>query len=221
MNRISMRQTRVSLFLISLTFLAMWIEFIICNFITLHMPYREFINLLMLYLFSLFLPAAGLLVFMKNNRRISSRWYWGIPFLMGLILNTFLRDFMFMVPFSPYAVNLFYGQPFIATFPILYKWHILESLSPNDSIVNSTVLFFIYIFFSISVALFCLSVPEEKRKKLMFPFALSLIAAFLNLIRFILEWITVESIVTYYSFLISSIATLIIGLCFMVIADSF
>ncbi|AAM03946.1 predicted protein [Methanosarcina acetivorans C2A] len=221
MNRISIRQTRVSLFLISLTFLTMWIEFIICNFITLHMPYREFINPLMLYLLSLFLPAAGLLVFMKNNRKISSRWYLGIPFLLGLILNTFLRDFMFMNPFSPYAVNLFYGQPFIATFPILYRWHILEFLSPNDSIVNSTVLFFIYIFFSISVALFCLSVPEEKRKKLMAPFALSLIAAFSNLVRFILGWITVESIVVYHSFLISLIATLLIGFCFMVIADSF
>ena len=205
MNRISIRQTRVSLFLISLTFLAMWIEFVICNFITLNMPYRDLINLLALYLFSLFLPAVGILVFIKNTRRISPRWYWGVPFLIGLILNTFVRDFTFMVPFNPDAVNLFYGQPFLSNF---------VTFDPTTKDI-------IAIFFSAAVALFCLSVPEEKRKKLMLPFALSLIAAFSNLIHFIVGWTTVKSIVVYYSFLVSLIASLIIGFYFLVIADSF
>lgn len=205
MNQVSIRQTRVSLFLISLTFLAMWIEFIICNFITLNMPYRDLINLLTLYFFSLFLPAVGILVFIKNTRRISPRWYWGIPFLIGLILNTFVRDLMFMVPFNPYAVNLFYGQPFLSNFVTF----------------DSTTIGIITIFFPVAVALFCLSVPEEKRKKMMLPFALSLIAVFSNLIYFIVIWTTVESTVAYYSFWVSSIAVFILGLSFMVIAYIF
>lgn len=94
---------------------------------------------------------------------------------------------MFMFPFNPNADNIVYGHPFIATFPILYKWHILEFLSPSDYVMNSTIMFLISIFFSIAAALFCLSVLEDKRKKFMLPFALSLIAAFSNLIQFIVQ----------------------------------
>lgn len=204
MKQESIRQTRVSLFLISLTFLAMWVEFVICKYITPNMPYRELINLLTLYLFSLVLPAIGLLIFIKNMRRISPRWYWGVPFLVGIILNTFVRDLTFMVPFSPNAVNLFYGQPFLSNFVTF----------------DSTTISIITIFFSVAVALFCLSVPEEKRKKLMLPFALSLIAAFSNMIHFIVGLMG-ESTVAYYSFFVSSIAVFIVGLFFMLIADTF
>ncbi len=115
-----------------------------------------------LYLFSLFLPAVGLIIFMKNTRKISSRWYWGMPLLIGLILNTFLRDAMFMSPYSTNAFNLVYGQLVITTFPILYKLHILERISP----MNINLMFLISIFFSVAAALFCLSVPKEKRKNL-------------------------------------------------------
>lgn len=166
MNRISISQTRISLFLISLTFLALWIEFIICNFIILNISNRDLIGLLSLYLFSLFLPAVGLLVFMKNMRKTSSRWYWGIPLLIGLILNTFVRDSIFMRPFNLYAINLVYGQPFIATFPIFYKWHVLESLPYGGHKMNLIIMNFISIFFSLAAALFCLSVPEKKEKNL-------------------------------------------------------
>jgi hypothetical protein len=221
MNQISIRQTRVSLFLISLTFLAMSIELVICQLEFENMPSMSLFNLLILYLFSLFLPAVGLLVFMKNTRRTSSRWYWGIPLFLGLVLNTFLRDAMFMNPFDSRAVNLVYGQPFIANFLTLY-----------DFLVNPNIMFLISSFFSVSTALFCLSVPEGKRKKFMLPFALSLIAVLSNLIQFMVGW-AVENhalnisfssetmSISYYSFVIFSVAIFFIGLYFIVIADSF
>lgn len=212
MNQISIRQTKVSLFLISLTFLAMSIELVLCTFEQLaELPSLNLFNLLMLYLFSLFLPAVGLIVFMKNTRKTSSRWYWGIPLLIGLILNTFLRDAMFMSPYSINAVNLVYGQPFIATFPILYKWHILEHISP----MNINLMFLISIFFSITAALFCLSVPEEKRKKFMLPFALSLIAALSNLVQFIVDW-TVQ----FTAYNMSFLQEIILQLCFVIFSTS-
>lgn len=142
------------------------IELVLCCFESFNLSSMNLFNLLMLYLFSLFLPAIGLVAFMKKTRKNSSRWYGGIPLLIGIILNTFLRDAMFMFPFNPNADNIVYGQPFIATFPILYKWHILEFLSPSDYVMNSTIMFLISIFFSIAAALFCLSIPEDKRKNL-------------------------------------------------------
>ena len=216
MNQISISQTRVSLFLISLTFLAILIEFVICQS-TLNLPNRDLINLLMLYLFSLFLPAVGLIVFMKNTRKTSSRWYWGMPLLIGLILNTFLRDAMFMSPYNINAVNLVYGQPFIATFPVLYKWHILEHISP----MNINLMFLISIFFSITAALFCLSVPEDKRKKFKLPFALSLIAVISNSIQFLVgrqPYSLSNVTISGYSFVIFSISILFLGLSFIGIA---
>jgi hypothetical protein len=218
MGRISINQTRWSLFLISLTFLAMWIEFFICNFFTMNMPNSNFMNLVLLYLFSLFLPAVGLLVFMRNIRIVSSRWYWGIPFLIGLILNTFVRDLTFMTPFRPGDIFQFvYGQPFIASFfPIFH-----------NSTVMMPIVNLISIFFSLSAALFCLSVPEEKRKKFMLPFALSIISSFANIILFIIvsmqKTIINSSFSTYTSlteitFVIFSIAIFILGLSFIRVA---
>jgi hypothetical protein len=204
------RQTRVSLFLMSFTFLAIWFEIFICLFITRHIPYRDFINLLILYLFSLFLPAIGLLIFMKNTRRTSSRWYWGIPLLIGLILNTFLRDAMFMIPFNLNADQPIYGQPFIASFFPIFQ--------------NSTVVFLISIFFSAATALFCLYVPKEKRKKFMLPLALSIIAVLSNFIQFIVTrqpYSPSNETMSYYSFVIFSISILFLGLSFIVIADVF
>jgi hypothetical protein len=226
MNQISISQTRVSLFLISLTFLAILIEFVICQF-KLNLPNRDLINLLMLYLFSLFLPAVGLTVFIKNTRNISSRWYWGLPLLIGLILNTSLRDFMFMFPFDPrpFTDNLIYGQPFLTTFPIFYKWHILELMPYGHYKMNFAIMNFISIFFSAATALFCLSVPEEKRKKFMLPFALSIIAVLSNFIQFIVGWTIQNRSFSYElnyisstSFSIYSMAILFLGLSFIGIA---
>ncbi|AKB77537.1 hypothetical protein MSHOH_1054 [Methanosarcina horonobensis HB-1 = JCM 15518] len=202
------------------------IEFVLCTFEQLaKLPSLNLFNLLMLYLFSLFLPAVGLIVFMKNTRKTSSRWYWGILLLLGLILNTFLRDAMFMVPYNINAVNLVYGQPFIATFPILYKWHILERISP----MNINLMFFISIFFSVAAALFCLSVPEEKRKKFMLPFVFSLIAVLSKLIQFIVQRrpdnpsleIFPNETMSYYTFVIFSLAIFFLGLSFIEIAVNY
>lgn len=228
MDRISISQTRLSLFLISLTFLAIWILFI-CSFITWDFP---LINLFLLYLFSLFLPAVGLLVFMKNIRKTSSRWYWGVPLLIGLILNTFVRDVRFMLPKSVIEKGFwafFYGQSFITNFPIFLKWHIIEPVPYGEGYqMNFIIMNFISIFFSLAAALFCLSVPEEKRKKMMLPLGLSLIAAFSNLIYFIVESMktviinssfSTYSFVSDSSFVISSIATLILGLSFVRVAS--
>lgn len=223
MNRISISQTRISLFLMSFTFLAKWFEIFICLFITRNIPYRDFISLLMLYLFSLFFPAIGLLIFMKNTRRTSSRWYWGIPLLVGLILNTFLRDAMFMTPFDLNADQPIYGQPFISTLPVIYKWNIIQILSPNDYVMNSMIMFLISIFFSFATALFCLSVPKEKRKIFVLPFVLALIAVLSNLIQFVVQWhpdntslnIFPNETLSYYSFVIFSMAILFLGLSFM------
>lgn len=184
MHRISISQARLSLFLISLTFLAIWILFI-CSFITWDFP---LINLFLLYLFSLFLPAIGLLIFMKNIRKNSTRWYWGVPLLIGLILNTFVRDVMFMLPKSAIEKGFwafFYGQSFITNFPIFLKWQIIEPVIYGEGYkMNFTAMNFISIFFSLAAALFCLSVPKEKRKKMMLPFGLSLVTAFSNTILF-------------------------------------
>jgi len=228
MGQISINQTRWSLFLISLTFLAMWIEFFICNFFTMNMPNSNFMNLVLLYLFSLFLPAVGLLVFMRNIRIVSSRWYWGIPFLIGLILNTFVRDLTFMAPFRPGDIFQFvYGQPFIATFPILYNWNILEPVSYPPGYKVTEYIGLISIFFSLSAAFFCLSVPEEKRKKFMLPFRLSIISSFANIILFIVGLMRTTIInssfstftfLTEITFVIFSIAIFILGLSFIRVA---
>lgn len=211
MNRISISQTKLSLFLISLTFFAWWIEAFVCMFITWNMPNPPLINLLSLYLFSLLLPAVGLLIFMKNTKKTSSRWYWGIPFLIGLILYTFIRDFSFMRPLEPGVLFQFtYGQSFIASFD---KWHLLERRSiATDPFINS-----ISIFFSLASALFCLSVPEEKRKKMMLPLGLSLVAALSNMILFVEYSMKNPGDVPIF-FYIYSIAILILGLSFIRVA---
>lgn len=230
MNRISISQEKLSLFLMSFAFLAWWILLFICMIIW-GMHDSDFINLLLLYLFSLFLPAAGLLVFMKYTRTTSSRWYWGIPFLIGILLNTILRDLKYMRPLDIHDEFQFvYGQPFLVTFPIFYKWHILEPL-PYGLVgyqLNFTFMNLISISFSVTAALFCLSVRKEKRKKMMLSFWLSLIAVLSNIIFFIAESMretfvshssfSIYNFVSSYSFLIYSIVTIILGLSFVRLA---
>jgi hypothetical protein len=132
---------------------------------------------------------------------------------------------MFMFPYDINAVNLVYGQPFISIFsPTLYKWHILEYLSPRDSVINSMILFLISIFFSVATALFCLSVSEEKRKKFKLPFALSLIAVLSNLIQFLVghqPYSPSNVTISYYAFVIFSISILFLGLSFIEIAVNY
>lgn len=136
---------------------------------------------------------------------------------------------MFMFPFNPNADNIVYGQSFIATFPIFYKWHILEYLSPSDSVMNSMIMFSISIFFSFAAALFCLSVPEEKRKKFILPFVLSLIAVLSNLIQFIVQQhpdnpslnVFPNETLSLYSFVIFSLAIFYLGISFIVTAVNY
>lgn len=213
MNQISTNPTKFALLLISSTFFAWWIEAFICSFIW-NIPYRDLICLLSLYLFSLFLPAVGLLVFMKNTKKTSSRWYLGFPLLLGLILNTFIRDFIFMRPLEPGALwVLTYGRPFIATFD---KWNLLE----RSSISTSPVINSISIFFSLSVALFCLSVPKEKRKKMSLPFVLSLITAISNLFLYV-EFLMRGNRAVPNFFFVYSIAILILGFSFIRLAYTY
>lgn len=208
MNRISISQERLSLFLISLTFFAWWIEAFVCMFITWNMPDPPLVNLLSLYLFSLILPIIGLLVFMKNTKKTSSRWHWGIPLLIGLILYTFIRDFLFMRSFEPGALFQFtYGQSLVSSFD---KWDLLK----HSSVATSPIINFISVFFSLASALFCLSVPEEKRKIMMLPFVLSLVTAFSNTILFVEYSIRNPGDVPIF-FYVYSISIIVLGLSYV------
>jgi hypothetical protein len=164
MKKISIMQTGFPLLLISFTFLAMWIlgaiSLVLAPFVrnlVLPLETSRHIYLLLIYLFSLFLPAVGLLLFMNKIRRSSSRWYLGIPLFIAVFLITFLRDSMAMAPF--------YGISFIPAYDSL---HILDSQAGKT---------FISIFFSLSSLLFTLSVPENKRKIMVTPFRISIFAS--------------------------------------------
>jgi hypothetical protein len=167
MNRVSISQTNLSLFLISSTFLASWITMFIATLV--HTIFTFSVTALptylFLYLFSLLFPAFGLLSFMKNARKSSPRWYWGIPLFIGLFLITFVRDSM--------VLSFYSDQTFIDAFD---NWGILQS---------APIRIFISIFFSLASALFCLSVPKEKINKMMLSFKLSIVAALPVMIYFI------------------------------------
>ncbi|MDW7731955.1 MAG: hypothetical protein SCH66_05955 [Methanolobus sp.] len=154
MDGVSTVKINIPLFLMSFGFMAMWISGFISTFIS-----SSFVYLCSLYLFSLFLPAIGVLLFMKNMKTGSSRRYWGVPFLLGLFLITFLRDSMIM-PF-------FYDGSFISTFD-------RRGFLGYDSIRYPAM-----IFFPLSSAVFCMSVPNGKRNVMILPFVLSIISALL------------------------------------------
>lgn len=161
-NKASIKKPGFYLFLISLTFLAMWIlgaiSLILSPLISkllISLELSRYIYIFLLYLFSMFLPAVGLAFFMNSIRISSSKWYWGIPLLIAMVLMTFLRD----------DLNLVYDPSFISLYD---RSSFLGSMATKA---------FIQIFFSLSALLFVLSVPESKGKLMKMPFKVAIVAS--------------------------------------------
>jgi len=128
--------------------------------------------------------------------------------------------------------SFFYGKSFITNFPIFLKWHIIEPVSNGTGyIMDFTIMNLASILFSLTVALFCLSVPKEKRKKMLLPLGLSLVALLSNITGFIAQSMITDanansSGITYLSLSESSmhvysIAILTLGLSFMRLAVTY
>lgn len=159
--------TEKSLIMISSTYLAMWIlgavsAFFISPFVEKHIVSLEMsasIHIFLLYLFSMLLPVAGLLLFMNSIKERSTRWYWPGPLLIAIFFITLLRDIG--------AMDYLYAMSFIKTYDASNILH-------NDIVVS-----FIQLFFAFSSILFTLSVPAEKRRKMVIPFGISVFTFFM------------------------------------------
>ena len=157
MNTESVKKSGLYLFLISFTFLSMWI----IGFISL--GFSEYIPsniekpmfLSLLYLLSLIFPAFGLIIFMNSIKSSSPRWRWGIPLLVSIILITLNRDNNIM--------SVVYETSFIS------KYDVISYILADNFFKYS-----VQIVFSLSMILFALSVPETKRDKTLLPFRISL-----------------------------------------------
>ncbi|MFA0821394.1 MAG: hypothetical protein ACC612_00700 [Methanomethylovorans sp.] len=154
----------VYLILISFTFLAMWIlgtislalGSLVHNSLVALETSRQ-IYLLLLYIFSMLFPAIGIILFTYTVKKSSARWYWGIPLFIAVFLITFLRDNIYMVQF--------YNISFISAYD---KLHVLDSQTGKA---------FISIFFALSSLLFTLSVPENRRKTMVMPLRMAILAS--------------------------------------------
>lgn len=177
MNKPSIKKPGFHVFLISFVFLAMWIlgaiSLVLAPFVrnlVLPLETSRHIYLLLVYVFSLLLPAVGLLFFMNDIKGSSPRWYLGIPLFVAVFLITFLRDSM--------AMASFYGISFIPAYDSL---HILDSQAGKA---------FIATFFSLSSSLFTLSVPENKRKIMVTPFRISIFVSASIIIYNLVDFLT-------------------------------
>lgn len=162
LNKIIHNKSKVSLLLISSTYLSLWILGFLSFFISplvrnsfVSLETSRYIYLSIFYITSLFLPAAGFVFFIENIRSSSSRWYRGIPLFISVFLLTFQRDTMYM--------SSFYSVSFIPAYDSL---HVLDS---------QTVKAFVSIFLSISSVMFALSMPEEKRHLMKVPLIISIV----------------------------------------------
>jgi hypothetical protein len=155
-DKIPIKKPGIYLILISSTFLAMWILALIPIPPSYFKPQTvDSIYILSLYLFSFFIPTVGLLLFLNHIKKISSRWYWGVPLLFTIVLITLNRD--------NNILGFFYETSFTASYSSISHF-----LSGN---------FFKYsvqIVFSLSMLLFVMSVPENKRNKMSTSFRVSL-----------------------------------------------
>jgi len=152
MDKTPIKKPGIYLILISSAFLAMWI----LGALSLAQIIREDSHhILIFYLLSLFIPLVGIILIMNNIRDSSPRWYWGIPLLFSIILITLNRDNNIM--------SVVYETSFISRYDVIS--HILA-----DNFFKYSV----QIVFSLSMILFALSVPENKRDKMLLPFRIAL-----------------------------------------------
>lgn len=164
MKRINIKQIEYPLILISFAFLALWL---LGAFYVLLSP-LEAVSLLsfkeaqpiyifLMYTFSLIIPTIGLLIFMKDNMKKSSRWYFGIPFLVSIFLMTLLRDEKYM--------SMFFEISYISTYDV------------SEFLSSKTGQALINIFFSSASVSFILSVPKNKKEIMKIPLIVSIITA--------------------------------------------
>lgn len=109
MDKLPIKIPGIYLIPISSTFLAMWVLALIPIPPSYFKPQTvDSIYIFSLYLFSFFIPTVGLLLFLNHIKKISSRWYWGVPLLFTIVLITLNRDNNILGPF--------YDTSFIASY---------------------------------------------------------------------------------------------------------
>lgn len=156
MDKIPIKIPGIYLILISSTFLAMWILALIPIPPSYFKPQTvDSIYVFSLYLFSFLIPAVGLLLFMNHIKKNSPRWYWGVPLLFTIVLITLNRDNNILGPF--------YDTSFIASYGEISDFLSINFFKYSVSIV-----------YCLSMLLFTISLPENKRNKMSTPFRVSL-----------------------------------------------
>ena len=156
MDKIPLKKPGIYLILISSTFLAMWILALIPPLPFYFKPQTvDNIFIFSMYLFSFLIPTVGLFLFMANIKKHSPRWYWGVPLLFTIILITLNRDNNILGPF--------YDTSFIASYAEI-----------SDFLSNNFFKYSVSIVYCLSMLLFTMSVPENRRNKMSTPFKISL-----------------------------------------------
>lgn len=162
MKKINLKKIELSLSLISFTFLALWLigalYLVVLPFEG--VPLLSFeslqpIYIFLMYMFSLIIPVFGLLVFMKDNRKCSPRWYFAFPFLVAIFLMTLLRDEKYM--------SMFFETSYI----LIYDVSGILSSKKGQALISA--------FFSLASVLFILSVPERKKEIMKISYIVSVI----------------------------------------------
>lgn len=185
MKLMPVNRTGSSLLMVASTFLSVLITFLFSGLL----PFPVYVSLL--YIFSLFLPAFGILVFMSSTRMISARWHWGVPLFISLAPMTLLRDNMF--------TGMLYGRAFISTFD---TWGFLDA-APSRA--------FILTFYSLASVLFCLSAPEGKRSEMRIPLMFATTAS-ASIIIFSVDSLTGGSLAEANLFGLYVVFTLLLGI---------
>jgi hypothetical protein len=117
----------------------------------------------------------GILLYMDKIRPISKRWYLAIPLLISIFLLTYVRDHLYMAAIYDISFMSANGSlPFLET-------------QIGQGLVS--------IIFSISSILLILSMPDNRRKVMRIPFALSIVMTASISIYFIVT----QVIRAYYS----------------------
>lgn len=198
MGKRSIRNIETSFVMISSAYLAMWILgifsiFLISPFVKKHIISLETstsIHIFLLYVLSMLLPAAGLLLFMNSIKERSTRWYWAGPLLIAIFFITLLRD--------------------IGVMDYLYAMSFIKTYDASNILHNDIVVSFIQLFFAFSSILFTLSVPAEKRERMTIPFRFSMFTFFMAAIFSVATVLLKQNYVSFISSVQSSSFTLYI-----------
>lgn len=172
----------IPLLFTSFTYTALWIIGIISLILTQLVPSlfisyttANYIILSLFYILSMILPMLGILLYMDKIRPISKRWYLAIPLLISIFLLTYVRDHLYMAAIYDISFMSANGSlPFLET-------------QIGQGLVS--------IIFSISSILLILSMPDNRRKVMRIPFALSIVMTASISIYFIVT----QVIRAYYS----------------------